>query len=416
MRRPPVRIAILAVAVLVAALAAMLHLRLETRAEGLQASLMASGSDALVQSRELASIRTSLMSMTAPGQSVASLSERVAKSVQTLRSQRDASGAIDPAAADSITRTLDRLVTVSRRIGDLAQEGQDFIAADTVMSDAWPATEELARGFGTIAARRVDSIRHAMTEARQSQRMLAAAATVVALLAALLLLPGGAATEPASTASIIEDGLDLRRPASPMDDRLDLRRAASSADERFELRRPLSAPAQPQIPAPAASASPAPAELAEAAAICGELARVADAAQLTAILGRAASLLGASGVIVWMADVTGTQLYAAAWHGYDARLFERIGPIRREAANLTAAAFRELTLRSTPAVPGSAAALAVPLPTVDGAVGVLSAELRAELAVVPASTASLATILAAQLATLVTPRERDASSIAPSGV
>lgn len=404
MRRPPVRIAVLAVAAVTAIVAAMLHYKLDAQAEGLQVTLVSIGSDSASQSRELVSIRASLLSMSAPGQAVAQWSDSIAKSVATLRSQRDSAGAIDPVVAEAITKGLDRLVALSRRIGDLAMDGQDLMASDLLFSEATPLVNQLNSAFLVLTTRRSDATRHAIADVRQQQRLLAAVATSVALIAALLLFPGAIAAQAAAPAPA-EEGLQ------------DLRRGLAASDERFGLRRPAPAPLPVATPAPErqlSTAAPVPAELAEAAAICGELARVTDASQLTALLGRAAGLLGASGVIVWMADTSGTQLFAAAWHGYESRLFERIGPIRREAANLTAAAFRELTLRSTPAVPGSAAALAVPLPTVDGAVGVLSAELRSDVAVVPPATASLATILAAQLATLVTPRDRDASSAEPS--
>jgi hypothetical protein len=118
------------------------------------------------------------------------------------------------------------------------------------------------------------------------------------------------------------------------------------------------------------------------------------------LLERAAKVLGASGVIVWLATPDRHEMYPAVSAGYDERLLARIGAIKRDASNVTAAALREASARTSPGAAQSAAALAVPLMTPLGPVGVFSAEIR-DAATVDETRLAVATIFAAQLATLL---------------
>ena len=140
--------------------------------------------------------------------------------------------------------------------------------------------------------------------------------------------------------------------------------------------------------------------LKEAAAICTDLGRVSQSIEISALLERAGKVLNASGVIVWMASTDGRELYPAASAGYDDRLLARIGSIPRNATNVTAGALREASPRTSPGGDATAAALAVPLMTPLGPVGVLSAEMR-EVSEVDDARMAVATIFAAQLATLL---------------
>jgi hypothetical protein len=151
---------------------------------------------------------------------------------------------------------------------------------------------------------------------------------------------------------------------------------------------------QPDEPKPPAI------DLAGAASVCTALARVSESHEIATVLARAATVLSASGVIVWVASEQGNELLAAAASGYDERLFTRLGSIDRDASNLTAAAFREGQSQTRGRGTGTAAALAVPLLTPIGSVGVFAAELRA-VAEVDADRLALAAIFAAQLANLL---------------
>ncbi|MFB3855611.1 MAG: hypothetical protein ACE148_17565 [Vicinamibacterales bacterium] len=159
-----------------------------------------------------------------------------------------------------------------------------------------------------------------------------------------------------------------------------------------------SAAAAPPSPASEAAATP---NLGEAARLCADLARVAEAQELPGLLGRAASLLGASGVVVWVQNPAGTALIPALGHGYTPHVMARMQPIARDADNSVADAYRAGEMRVVAAKKDdSKGAIVTPLVTPSGPVGVLSAEVPAGLETSKAVQA-LATIIGAQLATLI---------------
>ena len=152
-----------------------------------------------------------------------------------------------------------------------------------------------------------------------------------------------------------------------------------------------------------------PISLRDAAAVCTELGRASQSIEVSNLLARGAKVLNAAGLVVWMTSPDGRELYPAASAGYDERLLARIGNIPRSASNVTAGALRDANPRTSPRMGHAAAALAVPLLTPLGAVGVLSAELKG-VEKVDDSRLAVATIFAAQLATLI------GSMAAPAGV
>jgi hypothetical protein len=70
------------------------------------------------------------------------------------------------------------------------------------------------------------------------------------------------------------------------------------------------------------------------------MARVLDPADLPRLLEQAATLLNASGLIVWVADRSGTALFPTLTHGYSQALLARMSSIPRDADNAAAAAWR----------------------------------------------------------------------------
>jgi hypothetical protein len=96
-------------------------------------------------------------------------------------------------------------------------------------------------------------------------------------------------------------------------------------------------------------------------------------------------------------------------------MVSRIGRIPRDSANLTAAAFRDNIPRISAATPTAPAALAVALCGPTGPAGVLSMELKSGIPPDEARVA-LATIFAAQLATLAQPLPAATAAMAPSAV
>ena len=137
-------------------------------------------------------------------------------------------------------------------------------------------------------------------------------------------------------------------------------------------------------------------DLTEAAAVCAAIAQVTSTDALPALLARAAAVIEATGMVVWMG--AGEELFAVTGHGYDAGVLARLGPIRRQADNATAAAWRTGETRIVGADTMSNGAIVAPMIGPGGCIGVLAAEVRRGRetdATVQATTA----IVAAQLAT-----------------
>jgi hypothetical protein len=158
-------------------------------------------------------------------------------------------------------------------------------------------------------------------------------------------------------------------------------------------------PPEPASPPASSAVTPAPQpDLALVADVCGALARTTDAGSLRDALARAAAVLDARGIVVWIG--AGEELFPALAHGYDERIVARLGPIPRDAANATAAAWRSAQMRTVPADAASHGAVAVPLSGVNGCVGVFAVELR-DGGEQNAATQAAAAVIAAQLVAIV---------------
>jgi len=339
----------------------------------------------------LASLDATLRSLVAPGQRTRVWAEEADRQLNLAREQLIALESAAPADGDHpIDGALDRvdqLAASAERIRRYVEGDQTLLASDIVFNEARGLVTGLDEQVGRAGSLERGRQAAALSSLRQEQGLLVGGIIAVWLFAAILLRPAGRAAQPASP-------------------------EASAAHATFG---DLGTGAAPAPDAPAGSeraGATAPAVLASAAALCTDLARVTDSTEVTRLLERAADVLEASGVIVWVAGPTGAELFAAGSHGYDERMFARIGAIHRDAANLTAAAFREGSLRTSAALGASAAAIAVPLIGPSGVVGVLSAELRESGELTPSASA-LATIVAAQLATLVGSMPAAASDEAP---
>ena len=157
------------------------------------------------------------------------------------------------------------------------------------------------------------------------------------------------------------------------------------------------------VPAPAAPVQEPPApshDLDAVAGLCTALARVVEGAQIQQLLQEAARELNALGMIIWTWDTIAEELRPALVHGYSSRVLAQLPPVRRDADNATAAAFRSGQTCEMRGGTESSGALVVPLLTPDGCAGVLAIELQPATAHTR-STRAVATILAAVLGPLV---------------
>ena len=98
--------------------------------------------------------------------------------------------------------------------------------------------------------------------------------------------------------------------------------------------------------------------------------------ELPELLARAAKVLNASGIIVWVADPVRRDLSPVMAHGYSDQTVTRMGRIHSDANNAAAAAYRSAEVRTVGGDGTANGAVIVPLMTPDGCIGVLSAEMK----------------------------------------
>jgi transcriptional regulator with XRE-family HTH domain len=136
------------------------------------------------------------------------------------------------------------------------------------------------------------------------------------------------------------------------------------------------------------------------AGLCTALARVVDRNEIQQLLQEAAHELNAIGIIIWTWDTIADELRPALVHGYSSRVLAQLPPVRREADNVTAAAFRSGQTCEMKGGSDTSGALVVPLLTAEGCAGVLALELQPGTAQTRSNRA-VATILASVLGQLV---------------
>jgi len=164
-------------------------------------------------------------------------------------------------------------------------------------------------------------------------------------------------------------------------------------------------------PRGAPSASGSALNLADAAEVCADLARVIDGRDVPVLLERALGVLGARGAILWVADTAGAVLRPSFTSGYSEKVLEKMGVLQTNADNATSLAFRSMRTQVVRAAsPSTRGAIAVPLVTAAGCVGVLSAEVDPSHP--SQDTLSIARIIAAQIAAIVGPSDGAATHAA----
>ena len=321
-----------------------------------------------------------------------------ARLAMTALQSRAADAAASTRAGDALSR-LDDFVVVDQRARSQARGAQRSMASDLIFADGYEVIASARSEMASAAALERDALTSPLARDRQIQLGSLGALAACAVVALLLLLRAPKIPEPLVTSlgstvpADAEATMDIRRDHAVADDSIGAALDASLAGlDDFAA----SAPAEPAAPASSASPAMPAVDLASVADVCVDLARLLDARDLQAVLARTATVLGANGLIVWMADEGEGSLSPALSHGYAASLIARLGRLPVEDPNATAAAWRT---KFTQVVDG---ALAVPLLTSNGCTGVLSVELRNGKER-DGDVQALARILAAQLAACVTP-------------
>ncbi|HEX2443667.1 MAG TPA: GAF domain-containing protein [Vicinamibacterales bacterium] len=352
---------------------------------GLAAHIVVDGElQALDQS--IAELRTNQQAYVSAGQGEGYWISRVSDRLAVLRAQLAAATerVRSTEARTQLAHALAKLEDfeqMDRRVREYARGGQRLLASDLIFADGLEMTQAAQTH---VVRAQADERSAAWTALRASDRrqvLVVATTGAVALIVILLLMP---------TAGRAADA------------------AAAESDEAGDRTSPdvlgLALNVPPAEPAPGASpaAAPEPISITETADLCAELCRVHQPGQLPELVGRAARVLDAGGIIVWMADPDRRELLPTLTHGYSPAALARFGTIPRDADNATAAAFREAVVKTVAADGPAAGAIVAPLVTPSGCVGVMAAEVG-DGREHDAATHALARIISAQLAALLGP-------------
>jgi hypothetical protein len=389
MKSLAVRVTLLGLFVVVIGVAAYLFWTGEVRARRDAAAVRGFGEAVYGAERDVLELRAAQQAYVAAGQGEDFWTSKVAGAIPTLRDRLAtlrlrATSPPAQSAVDNAASALEDFEQMDRRARGHVQSGQKLLASDLIFADGLEITGAVAGSLAQARSAELQGADASTARIRREQILAVAAAAAAALLVVVLLVPRPRTADATATALEPAEDADTRVPRTS-----DIGRAL---DESWARAKAATAPA------PAAP----PIDLGNIASLCSDLARVADTQALPAILARTAAVLDAPGIVLWIADPDGRELSPIITHGYSHQLVSRLGTILRDAENVTASAFRTSLLQTVNADKLSNGAIAAPLLTPHGCVGVMAAEVRAA-GERDSEKLSAATIVAAQLATLVGP-------------
>jgi len=373
-------------------IAAFLITRSEQQISQRTASLRAFDQQARDASASLVDARVGQQAYVAAGQGVAFWFGKTAAAVQSaadgLTALRDSSSAGARTAVDEAVATVTEFSAIDKRARDYLKSGQQLMAGDVIFTEGSDSAATAVRQIETARLAQHQAVEVEVEAHRRQEVQTAAVAAAVVVVIVLLLIPvpGGRTAETGLAITSIG-------PA-----------AAAHSDEI--------APAAP-APVPVASSNTHAqgSVLKAATGVATDFGRVRDLDELTQVLGRAAEVMDASGLMVWVGSATGGDLRPVLAHGYSAEMIARIPPVPRSADNAAAAAYRSGTLQIVLSRPGgSIGAVVAPILSADGCIGALSAEIRSG-GETSESVQALAAIFAAHLAGFLnsTPQTTDVS-------
>ena len=328
------------------------------------------------------------------------------KTTASLQSATDGLTKLGPSAGagarmaiDDATTTVAEFAAVDKRARDYLRSGQQLMAGDVIFTEGSAAA--------ATAVRQIEMARQAQHQAtdaevaaiRKQDAVTAGGAAAIVFLVVLLLIP-----VPRVKDEAVETGLSISPQAAAQSAKP--RATASSTDETVTSKppavpshvRPLTAHAQGSL-------------FKAATDVVTDFGRVRDVDELTRALGRAAEVMDASGLMVWVGNAAGADLRPVVAHGYSPEMLARIPPVPRSADNAAAAAYRSGAPQIVHSRPGGASgAVVAPILSADGCIGALSAEIRSG-GETSQSVQALASIFAAQLSCLLGPNPGTAAEI-----
>jgi len=332
--------------------------------------------------------------------------DELGAALELLASAAEADGA--RSAIQAATTALEDFRRLDRRAQQYLDDGQGLMASDLIFTEGLATLAAARDQIETARQRELRLLGLRISEARTRQLYAAAGAVALLVLALFFLAPvpqqeldvltamralttmPAARPMPAPAEPLARDEVsEVLSPATPAATREESEAVTPAAPIAAESGTASSGPSSPGVSLPAA------------ASLCADLARVFEASELPALLARAAEIVTAPGLIVWVSDREGRELYPLLTHGYQPHVVMRLGTIPTAGDNATAAAWRDARLRTVPAADDAPGAIVAPIVTADGCVGVVSAEVQPGREREPEAQALL-TIFAAQLATFVT--------------
>ena len=403
MKSLAVRLTLLGVFVLSTGVAAYLFWTGDARARTEATAKRSFDEAVLGAGRDVLELRAAQQAYVAAGQGEQFWTSKVDAAIAALRDKLttlrgQATSLAAQSAVDNAASALQDFEQMDRRARDYVHGGQRLLASDLIFADSLELTGAMAGSLEQARAAERQAGDASSEGIRGRQTFAGGVAAAVAFLVVALLVPRRDAPAPPAVTS-----LDLTpAPDFSVADTNDIGHALDESWSRANR------------PAEAAPPVPASIDFGSVASLCSDLARVIDTQALPAILERTAAVLDAPGIVLWIADPDGRELSPIITHGFSAQLVSRLGTIPRDAENVTASAFRTCLLQTVNADAVSNGAIAAPLVTPIGCVGVIAAEVRGEGERDPAKLAA-ARIVAAQLATLVGPPSTRAQAKAETG-
>lgn len=331
----------------------------------------------------LADVRAGQQAYVAEGQGVTFWMPKVAATTDTVTSavaalRRSATSAAARSALDEAAKTLTDFADIDTRAREYLKAEQPLMAGDVIFTEGGASAANAARQVE--AARLAEHQARDASEAdirRQQALAIGGAAGLAVLIVLVLALVPASRTAADTTETLASSG-----PSAPS--------------------------------APLTSSAPV---LKTAADLATDFGRVQDLDELTRLLARAAGVLDASGLVVWMGSATGADLRPVLAHGYAPQLLARMPDVPRSADNAAAAAYRTGSLQIVLSRPGGASgAIVAPILSADGCIGALSAEIRGG-GETSESVQALAAIFASHLANVLasTPAETAGTKTAVQG-
>jgi hypothetical protein len=361
---------------------------------------------AAATAREITVLRAAQQAYVAAGQGDQFWAGKVTASLATVRDglaqlKADSASLEAQSAIDTAVGSMHDFEQIDRRARDYARSGQKLLASDIIFADGVTLTAAASTAIDEARAAELALRAETLSGINRRQLFAVGAATAAAFLVVLLLVP--LPRTPLDFGTPAVDAAPATAEPAARKGQLD---SAESIEEEWQpavrASSPEPSPASLPVSARAAAVSASSIDLGSIATVCTDLARLADTSSLPSLLERAAAALDANGIVLWIADPDGNELSPIVTHGYSPYIVTRLGTILRDDENATAAAFRTGLVQTVKTDEISAGAIAAPLVTPTGSVGVMAAEVR-HSGEQDAGKLAAATIVAAQLATLVGP-------------